>query len=322
MELLNESIRLEKNYFQNKDIAIIIPCRDRGDLLRRCLVSIREQDISLENLEILVCDDGSKENISEVVGSFEKHFSGIRLIRQHPRGPAAARNMGICASKAEIIICIDSDVICSNNFLRGIVKALDSNPEWVAVEGTVVPIDGENSPLWDAPVNKGGVYLSAASAYRSEALHQVGGFDENFIYAACEDTDLAARLLRIGNYGYAAEAVVYHPRRRVTIRSHWSWRMHWKYIMILAKRYGFLGFPGHPVGQFPRLRVSLSALIRIPMKRIILSLKYARKRPFHGLLGFVYGLFDILCGFVALPHVLFSPIPPFRDYLGKYMKQC
>jgi len=313
----NGSDNLTRNCVQGERIAIIIPCRDRRDLLRRCLVSIKEQEIPSEKFEIMICDDGSNQNISEVVESFQMHFSEMRVIRQESRGPAAARNCGFRSSRAEIFVCIDSDVICAPNFLKEIIKALDSHPEWIAAEATVVPNDGLNSPLWDAPANRGGVYLSAASAYRSEALHQVGGFDEAFIYAACEDTDLAARLLKIGTYGYAREAVAYHPRRCVGFGSHWSWRKHWKYIMILAKRYGFLGFPGRPAGRFPRIRVSLSAIIRTPMKRIILSLKYARESPFRGLLGFVYGLFDIFCGFIALPSVLFSPIPPFRNYLRK-----
>jgi len=305
------------NFNKHKRIGVIIPCRDRGDLLKRCLFSILEQDISAQGLEIIICDDGSEDNISEIVNTFKMHLSQIRVIRQLARGPAAARNLGIRESKAEVFVCIDSDVVCGPSFLREIIDALDKNPEWVAAEGMVVPIDGSNTPLWDAPVNRGGVYLSAASAYRSEALHRAGGFDETFILPACEDTDLAARLLKIGIYGFAEKSVVYHPRRLVNLRSHWSWRKHWKYIMFLAKRYGFLGFPGRPVGRFPRARVALSAVVRTPIKRILLSLKYVRQSPFCAFCGMLYGLFDILCGLVALPSIIFSPIPPFRNYLSK-----
>jgi len=224
--------------------------------------------------------------------------------------------MGFRASTASIFVCLDSDMTCSPNFLRTLVEALEKHRQWVAAEGRIIPTGGKDSPLWDAPTNDGSNYLSGASAYRAEALNLAGGFDEEFLLPACEDADLAARLLKIGKYGYVAEAVAYHPTRRVTLGTHWRWRRYWKYEMILAKRHGFLAFPGRPAGRFPRLRVALAAVVTLPSGRFIEGLRYLKREPLDGILACLYALFDIFCGIWALPDILFAPVPPRRNYLA------
>ena len=307
---------LEKE-FKDKvcPVAVVIPARNRPDLLEECLSSLAKQDFPLNECEILVCDDGSTEDLQPIVDKFNKSIPNLRLLKQQPKGPAAARNMGFRSSMAEIFVCVDSDIICKKEFLRQIIRALESNSNWVAAQGTVLPKGDIDSILFDAPRGDGHAYLSGASAYRAEVLRNVGGFDESFPLPACEDADLAARLLKIGNYGYVPEATVYHPVRRVTVRTHWRWRRHWKYEMILAKRYGFLAFPGNPAGRFPRLRVGLAAVITLPGGRLIEGIKYMRRKPSEGILACLYALFDVFCGLWALPTILFSVVPPQRNYL-------
>lgn len=300
----------------DKGVAIVIPVRNRPDLLSQCLSSLAIQGFPVLDCEILVCDDGSTVDLSETVRAFSSELPKIQLLQQRAKGPAAARNMGFRSSNAEVFVCLDSDVVCAVDFLSELLSGLSYNPHWVAAEATVVPVQDHVSPIWDAPVSNGGVFISAGCAYRAHALRRVGGFDETFPFAACEDTDLAARLLSIGKYGYVPTAKVYHPSRRVTLMTHWKWRMYWKYVMILAKRYGFLQFPGRPVGRFPRLRVSLSALICIPGRRLLESICYLPKRPSEALLGIVYALFDFICGLVAFPSIMFTHIPPMIDYLS------
>jgi GT2 family glycosyltransferase len=223
--------------------------------------------------------------------------------------------MGFRSSNADVFICLDSDIVCEQDFLKRIVDALEKNPTWVAAEATVLPQGGNNSILMDAPENRGKGFPSGASAYRADALLKVGGFDEAFLLPACEDADLAARLLKLGDYGYVPEAVAYHPTRRVTLQTHWRWRRHWKYEMILAKRYGFLSFPWHPAGPFPRLRVALAAVVTLPAGRFIEGVQYIRYKPSDGMLVCLYALFDVFCGLWALPSILFSKVPRRCNYL-------
>jgi GT2 family glycosyltransferase len=147
-------------------------------------------------------------------------------------------------------------------------------------------------------------------------LKRVGGFDEEFLLPACEDADLAARLIQFGKYGYAPEAVAYHPVRRVSLGTHWRWRKHWRYEMILAKRYGFLSFPGHPSGPYPRLRVALAAIVTLPGGRFLEGVKEMLQNPRDGILACLYALFDVFCGIWALPCILLGSVPPQRNYLA------
>jgi len=302
-----------------RDVAVVIPARNRSDLLAQCLTSIAQQEFQGRPVEVIICDDGSTENLSPTVDAFRGRIPKIRLLRQEePKGPAAARNMGFRSSSASIFLCLDSDVICGPNYFRRLVDALKMNPDWVAAEATLLPANGGSSILLDAPENRGGTFPSGASAYRADALKSVGGFDEEFKLPACEDADLAARIMELGRYGYVPEAVVYHPVRRVSLRTHWQWRKHWRYEMFLAKRYGFISFPGRSAGLFPRLRVSWCAAVTLPAGRFIEGIKYMRSKSSEGMLACLYALFDVFCGFCAIPIILFSSVPPRRDYLSNH----
>jgi GT2 family glycosyltransferase len=296
-------------------VAVIIPVRDRSDFLRNCLNSLVKQDFPIRECEVIVCDDHSEEDLEPVIEMFRSHLPKLRLLKQQEhRGPAAARNMGFRFSKADIFVCVDSDIICNPQFLAELIKTLEANPKWVAAEATITPIGDLFPPLWDAPVGEGKAFPSGASAYRADALRQAGGFDEMFPYY-CEDAELAARLLSLGNYGYVPKSIAYHPWRRVTLRTHWSWRSTWKYVMILAKRNGCLAFPGRQVGLFPRIRVAVAAVITQPLGRFIEACTHMKRNFREGIIASLYALFDVICGLIVLPVIFFSPVPPRRNYL-------
>jgi GT2 family glycosyltransferase len=297
-------------------VCVVVPVRNRPDLLQSCLRSLQAQDWPSDSYEIFVCDDGSTSNMAAAAAEFRRGLPRVSLLHQPPKGPAVARNMGVRATRADILICLDSDVICSQDFLKKLISAMQSHPDWVAAEARIEPIEAEEGPLWDAPeCQTGGRYHTAAIAYRRDALLRAGGFDETFPLAACEDVELAVRLLEQGTIGFVPEAVVRHPRRRVTMRTHWVWRQHWRYVMILAKRYGFLAFPGHQVGPFPRLRVALAAVMTLPAGRFLEGLKHMTDHPYEGVMACMYAVFDVFCGVSALPVILIGKIPPRLSYL-------
>jgi glycosyltransferase involved in cell wall biosynthesis len=295
-------------------VSVVIPVFNRPDLLERCLSSLLQQDFPLADVEFLVCDDGSTVDLGPVVERFQGILPEMKFLRRDPsKGPAAARNMGIRHSKASIIVTIDSDVICARDFLSRLVGALEEHPEWAAVQASVIPIGACSSPIWDAPMNNGEAYPTGGSAYRATALFQVGGFDEALLVG--EDAAIAADILAIGEYGFIREAIVYHPRRRVTLRTHWDWRRHWKYEMILAQRYGFLCFPGNPAGRFPRWRIARAAIFNLPAGRFLEAVKYLKVNPVEAILGWAYALFDVLCGLLSLSDIFLGKVPPRGNYL-------
>jgi hypothetical protein len=298
------------------EYSIVIPVRDRSDLLVECLDALSRQDTDFGSCEVIVCDDGSRVDIETTIQNFRKFFPHFKLRRQEPSGPAAARNLGIRDSSGEIVVFIDSDVLPESEMVRLLIQYLKDNPTAMGAEAALVPFGEGSGPLWDAPASvEGGRFHTAAIAYRRAALVRAGGFDEEFKLPACEDAELAARILLQGAIGFAPEAVARHPKRRITLRTHWKYQKYWKYVVILARRYGFSAFPGNAVGRFPRLRIAVSAVLTLPMGRFFTGLRYLKHSISEGALACAFGLFDVFCGALALPDILLSPIPERKLYV-------
>ncbi len=302
---------------QNIQVSVVIPVHNRLELLEGSLSALASQDYPREAFEVLICDDGSAEDLRPVVGKFQNLLNHLRWIRHSNKGPAAARNLGIRESVAPSIVFLDSDILPDPGLIRVLSQALNENPEWMGAEAKLESI-GEEGPLWEGPTClQGGRYHTAAIAYRREALIMAGGFDETFKLPACEDVDLAARILAKGPIHFVPDAVARHPRRRITWKTHWGWRHHWKYMMILAKRYGFLGFPEVPAGRFPRLRVAWAAVATLPAGRFIKTWKTFGRNPKESLIALFQAIFDVLCGLWALPDIFCQPVPDRADHFSR-----
>ena len=117
-------------------------------------------------------------------------------------GPAAARNTGWRAARAEWVVFLDDDVLPERDWLRRLAADLDV-PGWVAgSQGRIrVPLPAGRKPTdWERNVRRleTAEYATADMAYRRSVLEEVGGFDERFPSAFREDAELALRVLRAG----------------------------------------------------------------------------------------------------------------------------
>ncbi|MBO5954579.1 MAG: glycosyltransferase family 2 protein [Clostridia bacterium] len=88
-------------------ISIIIPCYNAEKCLSISLNSIREQ--SYKNLEIIIVNDGSKDNTLEVANSFASIDDRIKVVTQENAGVSVARNNGVAEAKGEFIMFLDAD---------------------------------------------------------------------------------------------------------------------------------------------------------------------------------------------------------------------
>lgn len=87
--------------------SVIIPTYNRAKLLNKCLRSLAEQ--TFRDFEVLVCDDGSRDNSKDIVDSYKDRLNIQYLWEENWGGPARPRNRGIQASKGEWICFLDSD---------------------------------------------------------------------------------------------------------------------------------------------------------------------------------------------------------------------
>lgn len=216
---------------------VVIATKDRREALERALRGLADQTV--DDFAVVIVDDGSSEPIAEWLRPEDFLFE-IELVRHDvSRGPAAARNAGVAAADAELIVFVDDDVAPSPQFLAAHLDLVGSvapgAPPIVTCGPFVQPADWDPTPwnLWEArQARKEADLLSSGElpvSWRNfhtgnncvpRAVFQaVGGFDETFTRA--EDDEFGARLARAGcEFRYVPDALGWHYAHR----SLESWR--------------------------------------------------------------------------------------------------
>lgn len=294
--------------------SVVVPVRGRSDDLIRCVECLINQDFPADSYEILVCDDGSSAADAAEIRQFCESHATVRYLRQDPKGPAAARNLGIANAKAPIVAFTDSDTLPTRGWLAAILEPF-SDPEVVAVEGPVRTPRPAESPLEEAPRNEGGVHLTANMAYRRQVLLDVGGLDEEFPLAAFEDVDLALSVRGRGHFAWAPNAVVMHPWRRVTLKSSLRRLKQLDWLLVTALRHGCLGWENRPT-RYPRLRIALAAACTLPLGRVRKGLTYLFRSPADAAARIGISLIECVVSLSMAPRWLWGAFPVQR---GRYL---
>lgn len=97
-------------------ISVIVPVYGAEKFLDRCIKSIINQ--TYKNLEIILVDDGSKDNSPIICDKWSKIDNRIRTIHQTNQGVSKARNTGLENIKGEYFIQIDSDDYIDENMIE------------------------------------------------------------------------------------------------------------------------------------------------------------------------------------------------------------
>lgn len=90
-----------------KTISVIIPVYNVQAYLRECLDSVLSQDY--ETLEVILIDDGSKDDSGRICDEYAAKDSRVRVIHQPNGGAGAAKNAGLRAATGEYLAFLDSD---------------------------------------------------------------------------------------------------------------------------------------------------------------------------------------------------------------------
>ena len=89
------------------DISVILPTYNNGKYIERAVNSVINQEV--EELELIVINDGSTDNSAEILEDLAGKHSCIRVITQENRGVSAARNAGLDAASGEFVAFLDGD---------------------------------------------------------------------------------------------------------------------------------------------------------------------------------------------------------------------
>ncbi|MBN2121061.1 MAG: glycosyltransferase family 2 protein [Candidatus Omnitrophica bacterium] len=110
-------------------VSIVVPAFNSQGTLEECLRSIRTS--IYKDYELIVVDDLSNDSTPRIARKYAD-----RVIRQiKNQGRVQARNTGISASRSEIIVCIDSDVVIKPDTIKSITNYFIANKEISAVTG-------------------------------------------------------------------------------------------------------------------------------------------------------------------------------------------
>src|SRR5919112_291203 len=122
-------------------VSVVIPCYNQAHFLGEAIESVLAQ--SYPNFEIIVVDDGSTDDTSEVAGRYPK----VRLVRQENQGLSGARNAGLARSEGEYVVFLDADDRLLPEALETGLEYLDAHSECAFASGRYRFIGGDGSFL-------------------------------------------------------------------------------------------------------------------------------------------------------------------------------
>jgi len=172
----------------NPFVSIVIPCFNHASFLSDAIRSCLAQTHS--NLEILVVDDGSTDNTSEVI----RQFPQVHYIYQDNAGVAAARNRGWRQARGEFVQFLDADDYLLPTKIQRCLDVFMANPD-VGVVYTDYEIRTEDMcapheiqhPAWVMPEGEvlkclidqnTAFFVPACALIRRELIERVNGFNE------------------------------------------------------------------------------------------------------------------------------------------------
>jgi GT2 family glycosyltransferase len=206
--------------FAAADLAVVIPTRERWDILARTLDSLAQQSES--GFETIVVVDGTDQDPPALDAS--------RVLVKPHAGPAAARNLGARATERSLVMFLGDDTIPAPDLVERHLAAHRRHPEreaavvgfvdwhsevasnrinrWLEWSGTQSWY-GSLAPEGEQEVSFWYFYTSNLSLKR-ELLLEVSGFDEDFPHAAFEDLECGLRLSRAGLRMFYEPAAICH----------------------------------------------------------------------------------------------------------------
>lgn len=211
--------------------SIIIPTYNRGELLRRALISVLKQKTSASNLklklkfEVIIVDDGSTDGTKEMIAdlivandAIDNDAIDVNYIRSEKNyGVSWARNQGITISKGEWICFLDSDDEWLKNKLLMTYEYHIANPHIKIIHGNEIWIRNGIRVNQMKKHQKYGGYIfekclplclisPSAVAIHRDVFVDRGVFREDFI--VCEDYELWLRITHKYQIGFIDKPII------------------------------------------------------------------------------------------------------------------
>ena len=228
-------------------VAVIVPVYNADSTVGSTLEALEAQDHP--PVEIIIVDDGSTDSSSTISRKFaERSRHHVTVLEQDNKGPAVARNRGVEATNADIVVFLDADCVPPPGWLTALSAALEGdvvgvscgytteNREHLVARFVGHEIDRRQERSLGKEVDTLATY---ATAYRRDAFLAAGGFSTDFRTASGEDFDLAFTLHQRGGrlfFSDAARVGHHHPADLGTYLRQQFYRGYWRVPMYLRNR--------------------------------------------------------------------------------------
>ena len=264
-------------------LSVIIAAYNEEKVIAATLRSVLDTDYAGE-VEVVVINDGSKDNTGAVVTGLAEADSRLRLVQQENAGKSEALRRGVELARHGLLVFLDADTLFQRDTLRHLVAQF-ADRRVGAVSGharvgnlrTFIArcqaleyicgfnLDRRAYDAWDCIT----VAPGAISAVSREALLAVGGFRPETL---AEDTDLTLSLHRRGYHVRYEAAAVAWTEAPETIRALAKQRFRWCFgtmqclwkhrDMLFNPKFKALGFFSLPsIWFFQIILVALTPLV-------------------------------------------------------------
>lgn len=190
-------------------ISVVIPAFNEEKRILACLSSLQKQTSPKELYEVIVVDNNSTDNTSEVANK-----AGATVLHCSEKGVAAARQYGVDHARGEIIAFTDADSFVQEDWISNIEINM-KDKTLLLLGGKVVPDTKNRFDLFAYEVADRAIRVQQLlgkvlpwginMAVRKDALNKVGGFDRTI--SSAEDWDVALRLQK----QFGSKAARYFP---------------------------------------------------------------------------------------------------------------
>ena len=232
-------LREKKEIFQPSTykprVSIIVPAYNEEKVLARTLEALLETEYA--NKEIIVVDDGSKDNTYSVASEFSRR--GVKVVRRLNGGKFAALNTGIAVSSGEIIMTVDADSMVARAAITEMVRGFE-DPQVGGVAGNLKVFNRNNlltklqaleyivqiQIVRRAFENFGSLTVAsgAFSAFRKSALEEAGFYDPDYLL---EDFDITIKMLKSHQILHGSNEAVCYTEAPETLRDVYRQRLSW-----------------------------------------------------------------------------------------------
>lgn len=199
-------------------LSVICPIYNEAKYIDVCIQSILLQDYPKEHLEVLFVDGMSKDGTRDIVKDYARQHPFIHLLDNEKRIVPVAMNIGIMASKGDVIMRLDAHAQYPTNYFSVLVEALeslDADNVGAACRTDVLNKTSKTLAIREVLSNKFGVGNSTFrlgvdkvmevdtvpfGCWKREVFDKYGQYDERLIRN--QDIELNKRIVRGGGHIY------------------------------------------------------------------------------------------------------------------------